>query len=86
MGPISDIGFSVCGWVRFEALGWRGSSSRAGQPRVQAGQHRQAAWQGIGQPGGSGWALGGEERGRQSITPERRWRWRRGEGGALGLG
>ena len=24
MGPVSAFGFSVCGWVRFEALDWRG--------------------------------------------------------------
>ena len=38
MGPVSAFGFSVCGWVRFEARGWRGrGGDRLGHPRQCAG-------------------------------------------------
>ena len=43
MGPISDIGFSVCGWVRFEALGWRG---RGGGSSTQGAGQGAGRWQG----------------------------------------
>jgi hypothetical protein len=56
----------------------QGSSSRARQPRVQAGQHRQAAWQGMGDstyptylPIEGGHRLGG--RGRVGIDKARGW-------------
>jgi len=39
MGPVSAFGFSVCGWVRFEARGWRGrGGDRLGHPGRCAGR------------------------------------------------
>jgi hypothetical protein len=42
MGPVSAFGFSVCGWVRFEALGWRGrGGDRPRHPGRCAGHQQQ---------------------------------------------
>ena len=62
MGPVSAFGFSVCGWVRFEARGWRGrGGDRLGHPRQCA----------LGLGAGAGGTLG---RSRQSrVQAEQSW-------------
>jgi len=55
MGPVSAFAFSVCGWVRFEALGgWAGVAGAATGQGAQPGQQQGAGrWQ-TGQEQGQG--------------------------------
>ena len=63
MGPISDIGFSVCGWVRFEALGgWAGVAGAA------TGRGTQGAALGL---GCWGWGHAGQQQGKAVTSAGR---------------